>query len=245
LLICACAASAANAAETGTIVETFTCKLRDGKTMADLDAATKYFNEQVDAAGALESYFAAQLVPIRANTEMDVIWIGADPNLNTWANEGDAWQAVPGGAQTQARFDEVVDCESGLFFSSDLYSALPDEDGDTATVIEAFGCTLNEGKTTADLAAAHQAYQTAAAALKAAGVGNFLTVTWTPYLANAPFDVAYLTVHDDMKAFAATNSVYWTSKEGAASEAEFGKVVKCKSGLYAGSLVREPAPAAE
>jgi len=237
------AATQAHAAETGMVVETFTCKLRDGKTMADLDAATAYFNQQADAVGGLKSYFAAQLVPIRANTDSDVIWVGASPNLNVWAGEGAQFQASGADARTQARFDEVVDCESGLHFSSPLHDALPEEADDTEVVIEAFGCTLNPGKTMADVAPAHKAYQAVTAALSAAGVGNFDTVQWTPYLANAPFDLAYLTVHDDMNAFAATNSMYWTSKEAAAAEAEWAKVLKCKSGLYAGKRVRQPVAA--
>jgi hypothetical protein len=36
----------------------------------------------------------------------------------------------------------------------------------------------------------------------------------------------------------------FTSKEGEAAEAEWAKVVKCKSGLYPGKLVRQPPPAA-
>ena len=147
------------------------------------------------------------------------------------------------GARTQARFDEVSDCESGLFFSSLIHDALPEETDDVEVVIETYGCVLKPGKTMADVESAHKAYQTATAALTAAGVGSFDTVMWTPYLANVPFDIAYLTVHDDMKALAATNSVYFTSKEGAAADAEFNKAMTCKSGLYAAKRVRQPAPA--
>jgi len=241
VVFCAFVATAAQAAETGMVVEAFSCNLKAGKTMADLDAATKYFNDQADAAGSLKSYFAAQLVPIRANTPYDVVWVGASPNLNTWASEGEQFQASGAGARTQARFDEVAECESGLFFSSLLHDALPAEEDDNEVVIETYGCVVNPGKTMADVEGAHTAYKAATAAMSAAGVGNFDTVMWTPYLANVPFDIAYLTVHDDMKALAAANSMYFTSKEGMAADAEFAKVMKCKSGLYAAKRVRQPA----
>ncbi len=240
-LLIAMMASASFAAETPGVVETYACNLKPGKTLADLDKATAYFNGQVDAAG-VETYFAATLVPVRANIPYDVIWVGAYPNLTTFANEETALAESGVAARVNAEFDEVVSCKSGLYFSNPLHSALPQEMDDNESMVQVFGCNFNDGKGPADLAAAHKAYGTAVSALTAANLGNFTTIQWMPYLANAPFDVAYLSVFDDMKSMAASDSMYYTSKEGAAAEAEWAKVLSCKSGLYLGTRVRQPAP---
>lgn len=239
-LIITLMASTAYAAEPPALVEAFACNLKPGKTFADLDKATAYFNGQADAAG-LETYFAATLVPMRANIPYDVIWIGAYPNLTTFANEETALTESGATARINAQFDEVVACESGLHFSNQLHNTLPQEPDDNEVAVQLFGCNFNDGKGPDDLAAAHKAFLTAAQSLP--NGGSFQTVQWLPYLANAPFDVAYLSVYDDLKAMAAADSAYYGSKEGAAADAEWAKVIKCKSGLYVGTRVRQPAPA--
>jgi hypothetical protein len=236
-LIVSLVSTAALAAEVGPVAEAFGCNLRGGKTMADFDAAVAGWQGAAKGIAALDSYGAATLVPIRANSPYDLLWLGVQPNLNAWA------KAVQPGSEAEraalARLDEAVACESGLFLSAPLRDALAVEESDNEAVVETYACTLNDGKTMADLAAAHAAYAKAGDALSAIdpGLGAYNAVQWTPYLANVPYDVAYFVVFDDLDAWARSNTAFRGSPEGAASDAAFGQVIDCEAGLWRGTAV--------
>jgi hypothetical protein len=235
----------ASAAETGPVGEVFLCKLKAGKTMADFDAATAVFNKIVDGIEAYKSYFAATLVPFRTDPMgYDVVWIGSSPNLNAWGRAAQASLTKPL-QPSDAAFDAVATCESGLYFTSVLHDALPNEKDDVDTVVEAYSCRLNEGKTMADLDEPHRLYKEAVKAMGKADPksAQVIMVEWDRWLANDPDEITYFQVNDDLEAFARSESAYYTSSEGKAAEAAWGKVVNChNNGLWLGHRVRAAAP---
>jgi hypothetical protein len=236
-------AFAASAAETGPVGEVFLCKFTPGKTMADFEAATAAFNKAADGVDAYKSYFAATLVPFRTDAPVDVVWLGSFPTLTAFARGSDASMSKPMQASL-AGFDAVMTCQSGLYFTSRLHDALPDEKDDIDTVVEAFSCKLNEGMTMADLEEPHRLYKEAVKAMAKADpkTAQFLMVEWDRWLANDPDEVTYFQVNDDMESFARSESAYYTSAEGKAAEAAWGKVVNChNNGLWLGHRVRAAA----
>jgi hypothetical protein len=237
------AAFAVSGAETGPVGEVFVCKFKPGKTMVDFDAATAAFNKAADGLDAYKGYFAATLVPFRTDTPYDVVWIGSLPTLNAFARGADASMSKPMQA-SQAGFDAVMTCQSGLYFTSLLHDALPNEKGDVDTVVEAYSCKLNEGKTMADLDEPHRLYKEAVKAIAKADpkAAQFLMVEWDRWLANDPDEITYFQVNDDMESFARSETAYYTSNEGKAAEAAWGKVVNChNNGLWLGHRVRAAA----
>jgi len=238
-------AFAVSAAETGPVGEVFLCKLKSGKTMADFDAAAAVFNKVVAGIDAYKSYFAATLVPFRTDPSgYDVVWVGTAPNLNSWARMAEASLTKPM-KESDAAFDAVATCESGLYFTSLLHDALPNEKDDADTVVEAYSCKLNEGKTMADLDEPHRLYKEAVKAMAKTDpkTANFLMVEWERWLANDPDEVTYFQVNDDMESFARSESAYYTSNEGKAAEAAWAKVLNChNNGLWLGHRVRAGSP---
>ena len=238
-LVMAMFAWSVQAAETGTIAEVYGCTYREGKSLDDLNAAAAQWLKEFDKVEAGKNYFAAILTPVRSNSPYDAVWIGSNPNLNDWAKSEEAANGSAALQTSQAGFDAVADCSSGLYWSATLLNELPVENDDNDSVIEVYACTTSNGKTAADVEAAEKLVVDASKGLK------FATYRLTPWLANTPFDRIYLNVSDDLGAFAANNSTYLTSAAGANADAAVYASQSCESGLWHGHLIRRPAAAAQ
>jgi hypothetical protein len=242
--VAACFAWPVYGAETGEIVEMFGCNLRDGKSMADMDAAVSAWQKDMDKNEGVKNYFAAVLVPYRAKSDYDLVWLGSNPNLNDWA-KGASIDYTAVGQAAQARFDKVATCDAGLYFGSTLYEGLEEaKPGDPPAAVEAYLCETNDGKTRADVSAAEKTALVAVNAIKAKTpeLAKFSMYRYTPWLAEAQFDTIYLTVNHDVTAFAASNTAWQTSAEGQAADAAFAKAETCDAGLWFGRIVHAPAP---
>lgn len=222
------------AAETQPLAEVFVCTLRDGKTMADVDAAILSWQKDFGSQAAFDGYFAAVWTPLRANTPYDLAWIGATADLNAWATLAEGPRAA-----SEAHFADVLTCESGLHFVSTVYEGAVVEPGDDEGIVEVFGCTLRDGKTLADLQPANDAFVKALDGLKQTDpkLAAVNLHQFQPWLDTTPYDAFYATVNDDLRAFGATNSAYFASKEGQAAEAAFGNAATCESGLWHSQVV--------
>lgn len=235
-LVIATFAWSAQAAETGTIAEVYGCTYREGKSLDDLKAAAAQWLKEFDKVEAGKNYYAAILSPIRSNSPYDVVWIGSNPNLNDWAKSEEASTGSAALRASQAGFDAVADCSSGLYWSATLLDELPVENDDNDAVVEVYACNTSDGKTAADIEAAEKLIVEASKGLK------FATYRLTPWLANTTYDRMYLSVSDDLGAFAANNSTYLTSSAGANAEAAVYGSQSCKAGLWHGHVIRRPAP---
>jgi hypothetical protein len=230
------ASFAAHAAETANVVEAFTCSYNDGKGPAELDAAIEFWNAQIDKIDndALNGYNAGVLTPLRATLEGDFIWIGGAGNLNVAAAALSATTNSEEGQATTARFAEVADCDSNQFFSTPVYVGTPPGEDDGEAIVELYGCTLNDGKSLADAEVAEKHLSEVVSATKS-GINVF---RWTTFLANTPYDLAYVAVHDNLEDFGSFNTRMQTSEDGQANDALFAAAMDCESGLFTGRQVR-------
>ena len=230
------ASFATHAAETANVVEAFTCSYNDGKGPADLDAAIEFWNAQIDKIDndALNGYNAGVLTPLRATLEGDFIWIGGAGNLNVAAAALSATTNSKEGQATTARFAEVADCDSNQFFSTPVYVGTPPGEDDGEAIVELYGCTLNDGKSLADAEVAEKHLSEVVSETKS-GINVF---RWTTFLANTPYDLAYVAVHDNLEDFGSFNTTMQTSEDGQANGALFAAAMDCESGLFTGRQVR-------
>jgi len=100
------------------IVETFACRINDGSTMADVDATVDMWKTEVAKLGsqALGSYEATVLKPFRGSDgNVDFGWIGASPDLATWARGGMDYYNSKGGQAVDARFQKVSRCRNAVW----------------------------------------------------------------------------------------------------------------------------------
>ena len=224
------------AVETPPVVELFSCNYNDGQDADDLESAVEYWQGQIKNVEGSENYFAAIFSPIRAVGPYDVHWVGVSPNLNEWAENTNRLISSKEGRSSQERFDSVVTCDSGLFFSTNIFQerANPPTAGRSG-VVETFHCKLPEGKTMVNVTAVEQAWAAAAT-----GVVKLDFFRWVPVWANIDYDVVYIVGHDDLKSFATNNTALFNSPElGLASEL-LTTVTTCKGGLYAVDYLLAP-----
>jgi len=113
--------------------------------------------------------------------------------------------------------------------------AEPDPTDDNG-VIEIFACTVNEGKTSANVLAAEQPWAAQAIALKLSLSSWRFNPTW----ANSPPDLVYFVAHDDLKAFAANSTARLTDPRVAGVNAEFADTMTCESWVKASQIVHRP-----
>jgi hypothetical protein len=231
----------AYAAETGPIAELLACKLNPGKTMADVEAANAAVVKAINGVPSLKNYFAAVLVPYRASSTYDYIWLGRNPNLNDWAISDEDYRASADAKAADARLAGLGKCDSGLYTVKVVHDALPNEKDDNDAVLEIYGCTLRSGKTLADLDTWEQSKFKPAITELPAPLASFRTQRLTPWLADSPYDAIYMTVNDDVTTFGKTNTAWFASKSGAASDAAVGAIANCESGLWFGRRLHVPA----
>ena len=243
-VVATCFAWPAYGAETGEIVEIFGCNLRDGKSMADFDATVSAWQKDMDKNEGVKNYFAAVIVPYRAKSQYDLVWVGSNPNLNDWAKSA-AIDYTEVGRAAQARFASASTCDAGLFFGSTLYEALEEgKPGDPPAAVEAYLCNIKDGKTMADVGAAEKSAVAAVNAIKGRTpeLVKYSMYRYTPWLANAQFDTITLVVNHDVTAFAASNTAWQTSAEGPKADAAFAAAETCDAGLWFGHIVHMPVP---
>ncbi len=90
------------------IAETWTCKLKDGKEIEDVQAANskwlKWINENVDGGGITSSVGRA----VVGDTTI-FIFVDSYPNLATWAAAKEALDSDAGG-ELEDMFSEISEC---------------------------------------------------------------------------------------------------------------------------------------
>lgn len=228
------------AAETPPVVQVFACNYIEGKGIADLDEATDFFNAQIDKIGSadLSASQAFLWEPHVANTDRDVLWFANYDNLNALGRAHDAIGNSPEGQAANAKFDEVVDCDSAILLSETLYDGEGDPVSDNQALLESYVCTLNDGKTLDDARAVAKDWAELIATLPT--TGGFLAFMRTPLIANVPFDLSYLLVHDSMTQYAQRQTEYMSSGGNDLTD-RFNEVHNCESGLWNSRQV-VPAP---
>lgn len=231
------------AAETDAVTEGFACTLKSGKTMTDFDKATEYWSTQMDKIPSGKEGIVTLLTPIRADTPVDVYWLGTDANLNAWAKNEAAYEASAEGRAAEENFDKVVSCESGLWFSRPVHEGLPTAVAGGTSVIEAYDCKLKDGRTLGNVENAHAKWRAYIDAAKATdpSLAKFSAYVLVPWLAKSKYDLVYLVINDNLQDFGKINTAAMTGGAGQAVQAAFDDAMTCEGGLYAGKVVRVPA----
>jgi hypothetical protein len=226
------------AAEMPTVADFSMCTYKSGKGPNDLDKAVSYWQTQMGKIYPEGStYFAAIMTPVLGHTESDFIWAGFSPNLNEWAAGGKAYTSSKEGQAANARFEAIADCSvPNSHVMTTLYQGAEPDPTDDNGVIEIFACTLNEGKTRANVLAAEQAWAAQSTALKL----PLSSWRFNPAWANSPADLVYFVAHDDLKAFAANNTAQLTDPGAAGVNAGFADTMTCESWVKASQIVFRP-----
>lgn len=224
------------AAETPPIVETFACTLANGKGAKDIESASSFWSDQVKKINnkALNQYSAWIISPIRSNLPADFYWLGASPNMNTWAQSTAAYAGSAEGMAADARFAEMSTCTSSVWSSEQLYGETEPQEGDTSSILEVFGCSLHDGKTMSNVRAVEENFLKAA---KETGL-EMNVFRFSPVYTDGNVDLLYFIGHDDLETFGATATTQATTPATATANSYFNLVMDCGAGLYGAENIR-------
>ncbi|MEH6556209.1 MAG: hypothetical protein V7708_00330 [Oceanicoccus sp.] len=232
-----------HAAETDPVVEAYSCNYLEGKNQQDLNSAIEFWQKGMGKLNseAMKSYFGVVLNPINSSFGADFYWLGSNTNLNTWAAGNADYFGSKVGQDADKKFAKMSKCTSNLFFSKPLYEGLTPATDGTGAVIMTAACTLKEGKTLQN-AMAVEGPRIAELVANKAQTSVYRLV---PYIANTPYDLLYLIVHSDLKAFASAGTRQITSEAWMATNEAFTSTMHCESGLFNSQVVHLPAVAAQ
>ena len=100
------------------LVETYSCKIRSGSTMADIRSATAFWQEQVKkvASPNLDKYAGYLVTPFRGGSgEADFGWIGTYPDMMSFGRGESDFINTKEGQAANARFEKASSCRSALW----------------------------------------------------------------------------------------------------------------------------------
>ncbi len=231
---------AARAAESPAVVEGFACNFLPGQGMAELQTATDNFNA---ALANLDSEDVAAMsaflwVPYRSNTDYDVIWTSNHANLNAMGRFTSAIEADPAATAAVAGFDDVVDCDSAISYSEQIYAGEGPPVTAPPALLESYRCQLHDGKTVADARAAASAWSEHVANI--ASYSSAIAFMRTPFISGFDSDLSYLIVHDSVEQFAARNTDYGSSDGVDTIGAGFDAAHTCRGALFMSTRVVPP-----
>lgn len=183
-------------------VEMWACSYRDGKDQGDLDniyeGLIEASGDTAYAAWHLNPYFAGNL-----SDQFDFLYLGA------WADSsvmgGDVALATTTYADTNADWDEALDCNGLMFASATVQSIDAEPSGDGSFVLTVSDCNVADGRTAAQAMGALNRYNDYRVA-NGSTVGTFV---WFPVFGggNAEFDFKLVQAHSGGQALG--DSLQW------------------------------------
>ncbi len=228
----------ATGAETGMINEVFVCTFNEGKDWDDFLEVSAFYGETVKKiGGAADDFFAYAWRPFRGSVEFDYLWSGYYENLRVL---GDSWQAYIGteeGRAADARWEELETCRSALLNFEQIYDA-PDfpADNTATTMLESFRCTLQPGKSLADVRTVLEPWKAHAAAVDL----PFDVYMRTPLVSGSDIDHSYFVVHENAAAYGANMSAWLTHPDTAGIDAMLDEVQDCTNALWLSQPAFQP-----
>ena len=126
------------------------------KHVTDLRAVVEEWNAWMDDTGQTQ-YSAIVMTPnYYGELAFDVAWLGIWPDGNAMGAGTDHW--LTNGREMSAKFSEVINCGAHTNFATVRMRTPPenDDDDDTTFVLSFSDCSVKDGKTFEDYAAAQK-----------------------------------------------------------------------------------------
>ena len=236
-----------NAAESTSppVVQVFGCSLHAGASYDSVWNVMEILGASASEDSTSDPAFGIFLwTPFRGVSDLDFIFGVINSNL-TAMGEGIAnYVGSPTSQIVAARLGSIADCGSGIMFTEDVVSG---EVGMTAdrqvdAVVETFACSYREDADADDRADAVKFYRGQMDKLGSAALDKYGATIWTPYRGGpGNADFYWVGTYPDIATWVQGETEYVTSKEGAASDAQFNEMSECNSSLWAGYWVYPPA----
>ena len=224
------------AADTPPVIDTFRCNYTAGKGAGDLTNAISFWNQQMDKleSEAMKQYSAWLITPVRSSLPYDFYWLGVSPNFTNWTQGNTDYAMSKEGQAAEERFAKMSRCTSAAWTPEQIFGPTEPRAAGSTSMLEAFGCTLKEGKTMSNVRAVEANFANEA---KAAGM-DMRIFRFSPMYTDGQVDLLYFIGHDSAAALAANGEKGWNSKDLRIANAFFDMVMDCGGGLYSAENIR-------
>jgi hypothetical protein len=236
LLFC----TSARAADAPDVIEAFACNFVAGKNMSDLDKTVDFYQSQRSKmkSPAINKMRSVIWQPMRGRVPYDLIWLNTNISLSEWGAATAALADTSAGQAVQARFDEVLVCDSsGIYTNEMLYRSEGGLATDDEYVIESFRCKLNPGKTLADTDDAIDTWRPMFAKATESAKTPAAVLRRLPVISATGFHLSYVVAWDDVESYANGNSAYRMDPNSVTADAQFEQAHFCESALFSGKVV--------
>ncbi len=227
------ASTTAQGQGTGMVREVYACNYFEGKDRSDLMAARDYMIEHSEMGDlALVPTFLWE--PLKTDNELDFLWFNEFESIEQFGQEFDEYLASPHGQMIQARFDEIVDCGTGLVTHTQIH------DGGNLTVnppafVSSAACRLRGNHSLEEVTAAVGRFTDL---IDDIGSHSESTVFMQiPLVSSTGMDVYFFAVFDDASAWAAADAAVAGSSRGAVIGAEFQSLMRCNTSLWTADII--------
>ena len=109
----------ASAALADTTQKVFVCKLKEGKTMADLKKVIADWKQMVVKLQGGDKYQAWLLPPMAADDLADIVWVGEMPDEAALAAVNTDYRTSEAGQAQDQKFSSVITCKSRSVWNSE------------------------------------------------------------------------------------------------------------------------------
>ena len=98
------------------VQEVFICKVKEGKSVEEVMKVGGEFKAAIKALPGGSDYQARVLTPVASGNLGNIVWVGAMGSFSALAAFNDAYNASEVGEKYDAKFQELVNCESRSFW---------------------------------------------------------------------------------------------------------------------------------
>ncbi len=237
---------AANAQEASGVLQLFACNLAPGKTYENVWSTLEMTRQNVDrsAPGYDPGFGIFIWTPFRQATGYDYIWGILNTELGVMAAGARNYVESGNAALMGPRYAALGSCDATVVFFDQLTQGEvgSGEDRVADAAVETFSCTLREGSDLDDVIEASAFWQKQVEKINSPALNRYRGSLLRLFRGGTgEADFGWVGNYPDWESFAQGFDDYIGSKEGQAADARFNAVSRCRSALWNGYWIIEPA----
>ena len=228
------------------IMQTFGCKLKEGKTIENLWTTLEVVRSEFGKLPITDKSFSLFVwLPMRGSTDLDYVLGQNNATLSDMAKSSADFIDAGLSATLGPRMAALGDCSTSSVSESKTFKpgkySLKDDDRELDGVIETYACQFKPGKDLQDYDKAITYWNEQAKKLNSDVINNYEANRVTPIIGGSSrFDFGWSGVAPSLMAWAQGKEAYAASREGRAAQARLNSVGRCDSNLWAGYWVMAP-----
>ncbi|MCZ6460402.1 MAG: hypothetical protein O6766_13700 [Gammaproteobacteria bacterium] len=226
------------------VLQLFACNFAEGKNVENLWETIDTLKSLDSGAASDEAAGSFIWLPFRSGMGYDYIWGILNSDLKSMARGEEAFVSSGNARIMGPRFAALGDCISSINLTEPIKTGVigTGEDRNSDAVVETFTCNHINGADMDDVRKATDFWKTQIDKMGSAAFESYDAVLMLPFRGGSgDWDWAWIGASPNLMNFAETSEDYLASAGGAAADARFAAISRCKSALWQGYWINTPA----